>query len=149
MKELILRKADDFDMKDIMELLTQVFAGEQRIPADMIPLPEALCPEWWCALKGTSIVGAVCAWKENGRTHWGRFAVNPASRGLHVGTQLAEYSLRDLFSQGITEIHMEARDVTVMIISRLGGRITGTPVEFYEGSVTPMILYKTDFSDKC
>lgn len=145
MKEIILRKASAIDMEDIMALLTDVFAGEQGIPAELIPLQEELCPRWWCALQDDAVAGAASAWLENGQIHWGRFAVNPACRGLHIGTRLAKFSLEDLFSQGITQVHMEARDATVKIIRSMGGIITGTPVKFYEGSVTPMILYKNNF----
>jgi hypothetical protein len=40
---------------------------------------------------------------------------------------------------------MEARDVSVGILKKLGGKVTGEPINFYGDSVTPMILKRDDF----
>ncbi len=40
---------------------------------------------------------------------------------------------------------MEAREVTVAIICRLGGRVAGKPVPFYKGTVTPVRLHRDDY----
>ena len=145
MDNLILRKAYIKDMEEILQLQIDVFEGEQRIPSELIPLPEEKSPQWWCALIGTTIVGAVAAWKEENQIHWGRFATRQNYRGLHIGTKLARYSLEDLFSQQIEEIYMDARDATVKIICNMGGRIFGKPIEFYDGTVTPIVLEEKEF----
>lgn len=145
MNELILRKATYLDMEDIIQLQLEVFKGEQKIPAEIIPLSAENSPQWWCALLGTSIVGAVAAWNDNNQVHWGRFATRQSYRGRHIGTKLAKFSLDDLFSGGIEEVYMDARDATVKIICNMGGKIIGEPAEFYDGTVTPVILYKEDY----
>ncbi len=145
MDNLILRKAYIKDMEEILQLQIDVFEGEQRIPSELIPLPEEKSPLWWCALIGNTIVGAVAAWKEDNQIHWGRFATRQNYRGLHIGTKLARYSLEDLFSQQIEEIYMDARDATVKIICNMGGEIIGKPIEFYDGTVTPIVLIEKEF----
>ncbi len=145
MDNLILRKAYIKDMEEILQLQIDVFEGEQRIPSELIPLPEEKSPLWWCALIGNTIVGAVAAWKEENQIHWGRFATRQNYRGLHIGTKLARYSLEDLFSQQIEEIYMDARDATVKIICSMGGKIIGKPIEFYDGTVTPIVLDEKEF----
>ncbi|MGC4020202.1 MAG: GNAT family N-acetyltransferase [Muricomes sp.] len=145
MGDIILRKATIEDMDDIMQLQIDIFHGEQRIPSEDISRFAEKSPQCWCALLDGKIVGAAAAWEEGGQVHWGRFVINPNFRGLHIGTKLAEFSLKDLFSQQITEVYMEAREVTAKIVSKMGGKIVGEPVSFYEGTVTPIILHKSDF----
>jgi predicted GNAT family N-acyltransferase len=145
MNNLTLRKATLQDMNDINQLQLDVFKGEQEIPAVFIPLSAEKSPQWWCALLGTSIVGAVAAWEENNQVHWGRFATRQNYRGFQIGTKLARFSLEDLFSQRIEEIYMDARAVTVKIICDMGGKIIGPPTKFYDGTVTPVIIYKGDY----
>ena len=69
--------------------------------------------------------------EENGVLHWGRFVTNSRYRGLHIGTQLARRCFDDLFSQGYTQVYMEAREVTVKMIVNMGGEITGETVPFF------------------
>lgn len=145
MKDIILKKAAASDLKDILQLQQDIFTQEQKIPASMIPLPAQSAPQWWCALMNGFIVGAVAAWKQEDQMHWGRFAVMPAYRGLHIGTRLARFSLDDLFARQIEEIHMEAREATVKIICDLGGKVVGTPTAFYVGTVTPVVLSRKDY----
>ncbi|MFR1723695.1 GNAT family N-acetyltransferase [Emergencia timonensis] len=146
MKEVILRKAAVLDMDSIMKLQISIFEGEQKIPAEIILIAEEMHPQWWCALLQETVVGAVAAWEEKGTIHWGRFVMDPDYRGLHIGTRLAKFSLDDLFSQGIEEIHLEAREATVKIICSMGGKIMGQTTNFYEGTVTPLVLYKQDYA---
>lgn len=146
--KLILRKATDLDMNNIIQLESDVFNCEQRIPSALIPLAPKYFPQWWCALLDTSMVGAVAAWKDMNQVHWGRFATRQNYRGLHIGQKLAQFSLEDLFSQGIEEIHMDARDITVKIICRMGGKIVGNPTLFYDSNVTPVVLYRKDYYRK-
>ncbi|MFT4104135.1 MAG: GNAT family N-acetyltransferase [Lacrimispora sp.] len=145
MQELVIRKATDLDMGDIMKLQVNVFSGEQKIPENMIEVIGEEAVQWWCATIESSIVGAVAAWKEDEKIHWGRFAVNSSYRGKHIGTALAKYSLEDLFSQGIKEVYMEAREATVKIICDMGGKIVGKPVSFYEGTITPVLICEEDY----
>ncbi len=145
MNEVILRKATYLDMENIMQLQEEVFTGEQKIPSAMIPLSDENSPQWWCALLGTSIVGAVAAWKENNQVHWGRFATRQNYRGLRIGTKLARFSLEDLFCQGIEDIYMDARAVTVKVICNMGGKIMGEETEFYNDTITPVVLHKNDY----
>ena len=77
----------------------------------------------------------------------GRFAVTPENRGCHLGTMLLQSAVREIFSSGIEEIYCEARDTTVHIVEKLGGKITGDPVPFYDGNVTPMILKRIYYFD--
>ena len=143
--DLILRKATDLDMRNIIQLEEDVFNIEQQIPSALIPLPAQNYPQWWCASLDTSIVGAVAAWKDLNRMHWGRFATRKNYRGLHIGQKLARFSLEDLFLEGIEEIHMDARDITVKIICGMGGKIIGKPTLFYNSNVTPVVLYRKDY----
>ena len=72
---------------------------------------------------------------------------SPENRGCHLGTMLLQSAVREIFSSGIEEIYCEARDTTVHIVEKLGGKITGDPVPFYDGNVTPMILKRIYYFD--
>ncbi|WP_333648504.1 GNAT family N-acetyltransferase [Lacrimispora sp.] len=145
MQELVVRKATNLDMNDIMKLQVNVFSGEQKIPENMIEVIGEETVQWWCVTVNSSLVGAVAAWREDKQTHWGRFAVNSDYRGKQIGTALAKYSLEDLFSQGVKEVYMEAREATVKIICGMGGKIVGKPVSFYEGTITPVLICEEDY----
>ena len=126
-------------------LQKKVFHFEQNIPADDIEGFLDRNPMCWCAVCDDKIVSAAAAWEENGVLHWGRFVTNSRYRGLHIGTQLARRCFDDLFSQGYTQIYMEAREVTVKMIVNMGGEITGETVPFFAGTVTPLILKKESY----
>ena len=145
MKDVVFKKATDLNMEEIIKLEINVFEGEQEIPAKLIPIPPKNSPQWWCALLDEDVIGAIAAWEQNGQIHLGRFAIAPKYRRLHIGTNLVTYSIEDLFSQGIEQIHIEAREITVKIICAMGAKITGEPMEFYQGTVTPRVLYKKDY----
>ena len=145
MSQVIFRKAAAAEMAEIMRFETAVFTGEQGIPSDMIALPPERKPQWWCAADGARVIGTVAAFEENGEVHMGRFAVRPDCRGRRIGPRLVRYAMEDLFSQGVAEFHMEARDVTVKILRALGGEVTGEPFAFYAGMVTPMIMRREHF----
>lgn len=148
MQEITIREANARDMDEIMEILIAVFTGEQKIPAELNPISEEKNPQWWCAVSDAVIVGVVAGWQEDGETHWGRFAIRPEYRGLHIGTKLAKHSLNELFAQGAENICLGARDATVKIICAMGGKVTGEGFPFYEGTVTPMVFSKSAFSHK-
>lgn len=60
----------------IINLSTEVFTNEQRIPAELVPVSDDLKPIWWCARAEENIIGVTAAWKEKVKWHWGRFAVD-------------------------------------------------------------------------
>jgi len=130
-----------------MQLQTDIFHGEQKIPCDVISLFTAKAPQCWVAELGNSIVGAAAAWKENDQIHWGRFVTDQNYRGQRIGTRLAEFSFDDLFSQQVESIYMDARETAVKIVCKMGGEIVGEAIPFYEGTVTPVVLHKTDFNN--
>lgn len=146
MDKLSLRKAAAGDMEEILRLQVETFHGEQKIPSEGIPLSAEKSPQWWCAVMDGILVGAVAAWEEDNQTHWGRFVTDPKHRGLQIGTTLARFSLDDLFSsQLVDEIHMEAREITVKMICKMGGKIVGEPIPFFEGTVTPLVLTNDEY----
>ncbi len=145
MEKIVFRQATERDIPLILELQKSVFSGEQKIPAGEIPAFLEKKPQCWCAVCGGQIVGTAAAWKEDGTVHWGRFATSPDYRRRRIGLRLAQMSFEDLFSQGIDEIYMEAREITAGMVCRMGGRITGEPQPFYVGTVTPVTLRKEDY----
>lgn len=145
MQPALIRDAREGDTADIRSLMVDVFAGEQGIPAEWNDIAADRHPRWWCAERDTAIVGAVAAWTLDGQVHWGRFAVRSDTRGQHIGTRLARHSLESLFSHGVEDIHMDAREATVRLICGMGGRVVGDPVPFFEGTVTPVVLSRADY----
>ena len=138
----IFRKASKADLEQIMALVTETFSGEQNIPIELIPIPDEMCPQWWCIEENGNMIGSLALYRDCNEWHMGRFAISPDKRGEHLGTQLLISAIQDIFSSGIEEIYCEARDTTVHIVEKLGGKITGDPVPFYDGNVTPMIIKK-------
>ena len=126
-------------------LLKEVFSYEQNIPAELHDIKEELKPIWWCARIDSEVVGIAAGWIEKDEGHWGRFAVNKRWRGLGIGKKLAIFSLNDIFNLGADKIFIEARDVTIGILKKLGGKVAGEPKIFYGDSITPMILKKHEF----
>ncbi len=145
MDDIVFRRATAEELPRIVEMEVAVFTGEQGIPADMIRAFAAEDPDCWVAVAGGKICAAVAAWKENGQTHMGRFVVDTALRGHHIGSRLVEHAFRDVFAGGAEILYMETRDVTVKIVSALGGKVTGDSYWFYGDNATPMILRKEDF----
>lgn len=145
MNEMIFRKAKEEEMPRIIKMQIDVFSGEQGIPSDDIDKFIAKEPECWCAESDGKIYAAVAAWKEDGKIHWGRFVVFPAARGLHIGTKLAKCSFDDLFENDTEKIYIDARDATVNIVCKMGGKVVGEPYLFYGDNVTPVILEKKDY----
>ena len=64
-------------------------------------------------------------------------------RGYQIGSSLARFSLHELFAQSVAEIHMDARDIIVKTLNRMGGLVVGDSMPFYRGTVTPMILTRS------
>jgi len=143
--DIILRTATASDMDEILKLQIAVFAGEQKIPVEGVPLSSDLNPRWWCAELDGSLAAAVAAWQEGGKMHWGRFAVQPHLRGQHIGTALARHSVEALFAQGTDAIYLTARESTVHIFCKMGGVVTGEAEPFFEGTVTPVVLLHKNY----
>ena len=131
------------DMPEILQLIGEVFAGEQGIPREMIPIPEEKEPVWWCAKENGKPVATVALYREGSEWHMGRLAVAPALRGCHAGTKLLEHAFRDVFARDIDRFVAEARDTTVHILLKFGAEITGPTTEFFGSSITPIVLTKT------
>ena len=128
-----------------MELIIQIFSSEQNIPRHLVPLSKSKSPKWWCVRVGEDVIGAVAAWKDSGQWHWGRFAVDKNFRGLGIGKSMAVESITALFTGIADKIIIEARDITVGIIEKLGGKQTSPPFDFFGDLVTPMELQKEAF----
>jgi len=46
---------------------------------------------------------------------------------------------------GAEQIFLEARETTVRIVSKLGGRIVGEPFDFYGEPIFPMMVSRAEF----
>ena len=145
MKNIIYRRAHDYEYEKIIAMQSNIFYIEQGIPEDDVQEFLERDPICWCAEANGEICGIAIAWKEKEMMHWGRFVVIPSMRGRKIGPKLARYSFEDLFAEGIDEIHMTARDTTVKIVCEMGGKISGEPYPFYAGNVTPVILKKKNY----
>ena len=130
---------------DAIQFAAAVFCREQNIPLELVPIYDAYRPVWWCVRAGEDILGTAASWLENGEWHWGRFAVDTKLRGLGLGKALMLCSLQETFAFGADKVFLEARDVTVALIRKVGGKVTGGAQDFYGQPVTPMVLYKADF----
>jgi GNAT superfamily N-acetyltransferase len=128
-----------------MELIIQIFSSEQNIPRHLVPVSKSKSPKWWCIRVGEDVIGAVAVWKESGQWHWGRFAVDKNFRGLGIGKSMAVESITALFTGVADKIIIEARDITVGIIEKLGGKQTSPAFDFFGDPVTPMELEKEAF----
>jgi predicted GNAT family N-acyltransferase len=125
-------------------LLENVFFKEQNIPKKLIPL-EAEKQKWWCVRSGDQIVGVVAAWEVESEWHWGRLAIHKKLRGRGVGEKLVMKSLEELFQMEIEKVVIDARDITVDMVLKIGGKITGEKYNFYGYPITPMEICKEDF----
>jgi hypothetical protein len=132
-------------MEDAIILATEVFTYEQKIPEHLINISEDLKPIWWCASIDAEIIGVAASWIDKDEWHWGRFTITQKQRSLGIGKKLAMFSLNEIFDLGAEKILVEARDVTVGILKKLGGEVTGEPEDFYGDSVTPMTIEKCAF----
>lgn len=125
-------------------LLEEVFYKEQDIPKELIPLHNEH-QEWWCIRNKDQIVGIVAAWAIHSEWHWGRLAVDQKLRGRGIGKKLVLKSIADLFQMDIEKIKINARDITLEMILRIGGKVTGEKSLFYGHPLTPMCLEKSAF----
>lgn len=145
MSTMVIRRGTAADQEQILALLARIFEGEQGIPRTLNVIPEDHCPQWWCAEEDGQIVGSVALFREGAEWHMGRFVIDPALRGRHLGTRLLEAALHDVFQQDIDVVSMEVRDTTAHILKQFGAEVTGAPFPFYRGQVTPMRLTKAAY----
>lgn len=134
---------EEFDR--LKELVGTVFETEQDIPRELDHMGPDWLPRWWCIEEDGRLLGSVALFREDGAWHMGRFVIDPALRGQHMGTRLLTLALHDVFQQDIDEVCMEARDTTVHILKQFGAETTGEPFPFYRGQVTPMRLTKAAY----
>ncbi|MFD2200726.1 GNAT family N-acetyltransferase [Shivajiella indica] len=126
-----------------MDLMVKVFTLEQKIPEDYLPV--SIYPQnSWGIISQNNLIALCIAWKEEELWHWGRYAVDPQWRGKGLGKRLAFRSLNEMFESGVEEIHIDARDITLKLLTQFGGKVIGESFDFY-GPVTPMRLRAKDF----
>lgn len=126
-----------------IKLMENVFTLEQHIPASYLPVK--LFPQMsWGAFHEQKLIALATAWWEGEIWHWGRYAVDPQWRGKGIGKKLAHVSMTELFDSGAKEVHIDARDITVNLLSKMGARVIGETFDFY-GNVTPMRLSLQEF----
>lgn len=141
----IMRRARPDEKERILELVGNVFEIEQGIPRDMDDIPEEKFPQWWCIEVKDKLAGAIVSWEEPDGVHLGRFVIHPKYRHRHLGTHLLGSVIGSLFAQGYPEVRGDARDVTLQIILKMGGRIIGEPYEFYGSNCTPFVVEREAF----
>lgn len=144
---ILIEKVSENYMNDAIKLATEVFTNEQNIPADSISIDGNLRPIWWCARVGEDIIGVAAAWKEKDKWKWGRFAVDKRLRGFGIGQKIAAYSLKEIFSQYTDELYIEAREVTVNMLTKFGCKVIGEVEYFYGDTITPIVLKKEFFDE--
>jgi len=135
-------------LDDAIRLTTEIFAYEQDIPKELIPINKDFKQIWWCARVGEDIIGVVACWCQDNQWHWGRFAVAKRLRGLGIGKKMAIFSLNEMFNLDVEKVFIDARDVTVIILKQLGCEVLGKPIDFYGEPVTPVVIKKQDFMNK-
>ena len=127
-----------------ISFLENIFYKEQRIPKELIPL-ESYNHRWWCIKVSDKIVGIAVAWEIKSEWHWGRLAIHKKLRGFGVGKEITLRSLNELFQMEIEKVKIDARDITVKMILKIGGKIIGETTVFYGTAITPMVIQKKDF----
>ena len=145
MEHLIFRRATSSELPRIIKMQSDIFHREYGLPDEDIDAFLAQDPVCWCVEMDGNICGAAAAWNERGQTHWGRFALSPSIRGMHIGTRLARFSFCDLFQMDVDQIYMTALDVTVNIVCGMGGQVIGESFDFFGNKITPVILEKKNF----
>ena len=128
------------DMAEILALTEQVFADEQAIPRELIPIPAEQEPRWWYIRQEGRIAATVALYRDGETWHMGRLAVAPGLRGGHIATQLLEVAIPAAFATGIDVIRTDCRDTTVHILRKFGGEIAGKTEVFFIGNITPVVL---------
>lgn len=145
MAGIIYRKAEPDEMETIMTLVVRTFTGEQEIPFELNFIPKEKEPQWFCAEEDNQIIGVIAFFREKDGWHGGRFALEPACRNRHIGTELVIHAFQKMFDSGVHEIMMEGRPATVHILTKLGAEVTGEEFPFYKSTCTPMRMARESF----
>ena len=145
---IFIGRASEADAVIAQKQAADVFFLEQGIPRERCAMAPDCNPIWWCVKQDGNMVGTVAAYWEEGICHVGRITIAPELRGKHIGTEMLRFAMEDLFASVTDEIFMEARETTVHIMKKMGAQITGEPVPFYGGTITPLILNKKDFKSR-
>ena len=127
------------DRESALQLMEEVFAVEQGIPKHLLPVTAANQMGFGLWSNGL-LVGIAIAWEESDGWHWGRFALRTEFRGMGWGSKLAVYSFREIFKEGIPQLHITARDQAVPLLKKLGANTVAPAFDFYGAPVTPMVL---------
>lgn len=61
--EITFERLPQSEWEHAFGVLTDVFAGEQHIPVELIAIAATFNPIWWCAKSDTEIVGIAASWK--------------------------------------------------------------------------------------
>lgn len=142
---IIIEKVSSDYIHKAIKLAIEVFTYEQNIPENLVPIKEEFHPIWWCARVGEDIIAIAASWKEDNEWHWGRYAVDKRLRGRGIGKKIAMFSLKEIFDFGTDEIFIEARNITLEMLKKVGCEVTGKSINFYGEPVTPIIIKKSDF----
>ncbi len=126
----------------------EIFESEQGIPKSLTHIEDDKHPIWWYVLDNEIVVGTICAYFDNGECHMGRIAIIPSMRNRGIATKMIRQALEDLFSQGINIIYLEARDITVHMLEKMGGVVNGRAFEFYGDQCTPILIRKENYREK-
>lgn len=146
---LEIRKIQQSEIPLVMKKIGDIFYLEQGIPKNLNYIDSQYHPQWWGAFQDSRLLGTVASYIENNLCHMGRITVEKELRGQHVGTALIVFALNELFKQDVPEVFLDAREITVHIILRLGGKIIGKEHPFYKGTCTPVSITKDEFLHKC
>jgi DNA-binding MarR family transcriptional regulator/ribosomal protein S18 acetylase RimI-like enzyme len=144
-RKILFEELSSIYYEEAMKLVIEVFYKEQNIPKDLIPISQKYKPMWWCIRIGEDIIGAVASWAENDVYHIGRIAVDKKFRNLGIGKKLIINSVEEVFRIGAEQIYLEARDITVKILQKIGGETIGDSKDFYGEPVTPVVLKKLNY----
>ncbi|GAA0177178.1 bifunctional helix-turn-helix transcriptional regulator/GNAT family N-acetyltransferase [Clostridium sediminicola] len=147
-RKIIFEKLSSNYYESAMNLVMDIFNKEQNIPKELIPISQKYLPMWWCIRIGEDIIGVVACWIENDMYHLGRIAIDKKFRKLGIGKKIIINSVEAIFRLGGEEIYLEARDITVKILQKIGGEIVADSVDFYGEPVTPVILKKSHYINK-
>ncbi len=126
----------------------EIFESEQGIPKSLTHIENEKNPQWWYVLDNETIVGTICAYFDNDEWHMGRIVIIPSKRNKGIATKMIRFALVDLFMHDVDTVYLEARDVTVHMLEKMGGEVIGESFEFYGDQCTPVVIKKEDYTDK-
>ncbi|MCD7892432.1 MAG: GNAT family N-acetyltransferase [Erysipelotrichaceae bacterium] len=134
-------KATHNEFALLEDLSGKIFEREQGIPKSLTHIEDDKKPQWWY-VEDSKIVGTICAYFNDKECHMGRIAIVSNYRNRGIATKMIRFALEDLFMQGIDTIYLEARDITVHMLEKMGGEVYGESFEFYGDSCTPVVINK-------